>query len=138
MPLQRRLTAMPSPAPGELADWAQCVRSTRQPCLLLGVDGALVAISATARDLLGEAARPGMPESNWWREKFPFSAVPVAERSLLARAAASGTAAHSVVQLILDDVPVTMQVLVAPLETAGTSTDALLVFLRPVTVIASA
>ena len=138
MPLQRRLHAMPLPAPGELADWAQCVRRTRQPCLLMGVDGALVAISGTARDLLGESARPGMPESSWWRERFPFSGVPVAERSLLARAAASGTAAHSVVQLILDDVPVTMQVLVAPLETTGVNADALLVFLRPVTVIAPA
>lgn len=138
MPLQRRLQPIPLPTPGELADWAQCVRRTRQPCLLVDVDGALVAISATARDLLGEAARPGMPESAWWRERFPFSAVPVAERSLLARAAASGTAAHSVVQLLLDDVPVTMQVLVAPLETVGASADALLVFLRPVTVVAPA
>jgi hypothetical protein len=137
MPLQRRREAAPLPAHGELAEWAQCVRRTRQPCLLVGLDGALVAISASARDLLGDAARPGMPETSWWREQFPFSAVPIAERSLLARAAASGTAAHSVVQLILDDVPVTMQVLVAPLETSGPKTDALLVFLRPVTVIAS-
>ena len=42
------------------------------------------------------------------------------------------------VQLILDDVPVNMQVLVAPLETTGAGTDALLVFLRPVTVVAPA
>lgn len=138
MPLQRRREAAPLPAPGELGDWAQCVRRTRQPCLLVGLDGGLVAISATARDLLGENARPGMPEGVWWREQFPFSTVPVAERSLLARAAASGTAAHSVVQLILDDVPVTMQVLVAPLETTGAGADALLVFLRPVTVVAPA
>jgi hypothetical protein len=138
MPLQRRLLAMPLPAPGELTDWAQCVRRTRQPCLLVGLDAALIAISASARSLLGEAARPGMPESTWWREQYPFSLAPVAERSLLARAAASGTAAHSVVQLVLDDVPVTMQVLVAPLETSGTSADALLVFLRPVTVVAPA
>jgi hypothetical protein len=138
MPLQRRRQAVPLPAPGELGDWAQSVRRTRQPCLLVGVDGALVAISATARDLLGEDARPGMPETTWWREQFPFSPTPVAERSLLARAAASGTAAHSVVQLVLDDVPVTMQVLVAPLETTGPTTDALLVFVRPVTVVAPA
>ena len=138
MPLQRRLVPMPLPEPVELSEWAQCVRRTRQPCLLVGVDGALIAISATARDLLGENARPGMPESSWWREKYPFAPAPVAERSLLARAAASGTAAHSVVPLILDDVAVTMQVLVAPLETTGLSADALLVFLRPVTVVASA
>jgi hypothetical protein len=136
MPLQRRRDAAPLPAPGELADWAQCVRRTRQPCVLVGIDGALIGISATARDLLGDDARPGMPETAWWREQFPFSVTPVSERSLLARAAASGTAAHSVVQLVLDDVPVTMQVLVAPLETTGAATDALLVFLRPVTVVA--
>lgn len=136
MPLLRRREAAPLPAPGELADWAQCVRRARQPCVLVGIDGALVAISATARDLLGDAARPGMPEKAWWREQFPFATTPDAERSLLARAAASGTAAHSVVPLVLDDVPVTMQVLVAPLETAGPTTDALLVFLRPVTVVA--
>jgi hypothetical protein len=138
MPLQRRVQSIPLPTPGELSEWAQCVRRTRQPCLLIGVDGALVAISATARGLLGDAARPGMPETSWWREQFPFSTAPVAERSLIARATASGTAAHSVVQLILDDVPVTMQVLVAPLETTGAGTDALLVFLRPVTVVAPA
>ena len=136
MPLQRRLEPIQLPGPGELEDWAQCVRRTRQPCVLVGVDGALIAMSASARELLGDAARPGMPESAWWREQFPFSSIPMAERSLLARAAASGTAAHSVVQLILDDVPVTMQVLVAPLETTDQGADALLVFLRPVTVIA--
>jgi hypothetical protein len=137
MPLQRR-ESRPHTGSGELVDWAQCVRRTRQPCLLVGLDGGLVAISATARDLLGEAARPGMAESTWWLEQFPHSATPGSERSLIARAAASGTAAHSVVQLLLDDVPVTMQVLVAPLETNGPETDALLVFLRPVTVVASA
>jgi hypothetical protein len=137
MPLQRR-DARPRTGPGELSEWAQCVRRTRQPCLLLGIDGALMAISATARDLLGDAARPGMPENSWWLEQFPFSSSPGQERSLLSRATASGTAAHSVVQLMLDDVPVTMQVLVAPLETTGAGTDALLVFLRPVTVVAPA
>jgi hypothetical protein len=137
MPLQRR-DSRPRTAPGELADWAQCVRRTRQPCLLVGIDGVLMAISATARDLLGDAARPGRPERTWWIEQFPFSATPVQERSLISRATASGTAAHSVVQLMLDEVPVTMQVLLAPLETTGAGTDALLVFLRPVTVVASA
>ena len=137
MPLQRR-DARPRTGPGELADWGQCVRRTRQPCLLIGIDGRIVAISATARDLLGDDARPGMPESSWWTEQYPFSSTPGQERSLLSRATASGTAAHSVVQLILDDVPVTMQVLVAPLETGGAGTDALLVFLRPVTVVAPA
>jgi len=137
MPLARR-DARPRTAPGELADWAQCVRRTRQPCLLVGIDGQLVAISASARNLLGDGARPGMPESMWWVEQFPFSAMPVQERSLISRATASGTAAHSVVQLVLDEVPVTMQVLVAPLETTGSGTDALLVFLRPVTVVAPA
>jgi hypothetical protein len=137
MPLQRRDTRLRT-GPGELTDWATCVRRTRQPCLLLGLDGGLVAISATARDLLGDTARPGMPESSWWVEQYAFSSSPGQERSLLSRATASGTAAHSVVQLILDDVPVTMQVLVAPLETTGAGTDALLVFLRPVTVIAPA
>jgi hypothetical protein len=135
MPLQRRDARLRT-APGELADWAQCVRRTRQPCLLVGIDGQLVAISASARTLLGDAARPGMPETMWWTEQFPFSATPAQERSLISRATASGTAAHSVVQLMLDDVPVTMQVLVAPLETTGAGTDALLVFLRPVTVVA--
>jgi hypothetical protein len=137
MPLQRR-DARPRTAPGELAEWAQCVRRTRQPCLLVGIEGALIAISATARNLLGDDARPGLPESAWWIEQFPFSSTPVQERSLISRATASGTAAHSVVQLVLDDVPVTMQVLVAPLETTGAGTDALLVFLRPVTVVAPA
>ena len=137
MPLQRR-DARPRTAPGELADWAQCVRRTRQPCLLVGIDGHLVAISASARNLLGDAARPGMPEAMWWVEQFPFSTDPVHERSLISRATASGTAAHSVVQLVLDEVPVTMQVLLAPLETTGAGTDALLVFLRPVTVVAPA
>jgi hypothetical protein len=137
MPLQRR-DARPRTAPGELAEWAQCVRRTRQPCLLVGIEGALIAISATARNLLGDDARPGLPESAWWIEQFPFSSTPVRERSLISRATASGTAAHSVVQLVLDDVPVTMQVLVAPLETTGAGTDALLVFLRPVTVVAPA
>jgi len=137
MPLQRPDTR-PRTAPGELADWAQCVRRTRQPCLLVGIDGQMIAISASARTLLGDAARPGMPESSWWVEQFPFSTAPVQERSLLSRATASGTAAHSVVQLVLDEVPVTMQVLVAPLETTGAGTDALLVFLRPVTVVAPA
>jgi hypothetical protein len=137
MPLQRR-DDRPRTAPGELAEWAQCVRRTRQPCLLVGIDGALVAISASARTLLGDAARPGLPESTWWVEQYAFSATPAQERSLISRATASGTAAHSVVQLMLDEVPVTMQVLVAPLETTGAGTDALLIFLRPVTVVAPA
>src|SRR5947208_15338285 len=106
MPLQRR-DARPRTAPGELADWAQCVRRTRQPCLLVGIDGHLVAISASARTLLGDAARPGMPESAWWVEQYAFSSTPAADRSLISRATASGTAAHSVVQLVLDEVPVT-------------------------------
>jgi hypothetical protein len=134
MPLQRQ-EKRPRTPDNELSVWARCVRRTRQPCLLLGIDGALVAISSTARDLLGEEARPGMPETAWWRERFPHSATPDHDRSLLSRAAASGTAAHSVVQLVLDDVPVTMQVLVAPLETIGPTADALLVFVRPVTVV---
>ncbi|HET7530339.1 MAG TPA: PAS domain-containing protein [Mycobacteriales bacterium] len=136
MPLQRQV-GRPRTGPGELAEWAKRVRRTQQPCLLVGIDGALVAISETARGLLGPNARPGMPESSWWLEQFPHAPTPSRERSLLARAAASGTAAHSVVQLLLDDVAVTMQVLVAPLETTSSDTDALLVFLRPVTVVAS-
>src|SRR4051812_13018360 len=134
MPL-RRPPALHAPA-GGLAMWADCVRSARQPCLLLARDGNLVALSATAQDLLGPAARPGMPQSTWWREQFRHSA-PSDERSLLARTAASGDAAHSIVQLQLDAVSVTLQVLVAPLETIGAVTDALLVFLRPVTAVAA-
>ena len=133
----RRQAATPRTASGGLGTWAECIRSTKQPCLLMALDGNLIAISASARDLLGEDARPGLPERRWWREQFRHSPSPAQERSLLARAAASGDAAHSVVQLLLDDVPVTIQVLVAPLETTGAGTNALVVFLRPVTVVAA-
>jgi PAS fold len=134
MPLVRN-DALPRTAPAELVDWGRCVRGTRQACLLVGVDGALVAISPPALGMLGPAARPGMPETQWWLEQFPHSAAPSQERSLLSRAAASGTAAHSVVPLLLDEVPVTVQVLVAPLATRGGAIDALLVFVQPVTVV---
>jgi hypothetical protein len=128
----------PRDGAGELSSWARCVQQAHQPCLLVAIDGNLVAISDSARSLLGPLARPGLPETSWWREKFLYAPTPSNERSLIARAAASGTAAHSVVQLVLDDVPVTVQVLVAPLETAGIVAEALLVFLRPVTVVAPA
>src|SRR5205823_11886274 len=85
MPLQWT-PARPS-ATGGLVDWANAVRASRQVCLLLGVDGHLVAISEPARALLGDTARPGMSETSWWVEDFPYSPSPRQERSLLARAA---------------------------------------------------
>jgi len=118
--------------PGELMDWARCVRRTSLACLLVGIDGHLIAISEAARDMLGDNARPGLSETTWWLEEFPHSQAPARERSLLARAAASGTPGHSVVQLHLPDGMAMVQVLVAPLETTGAATDALLVFVRPV------
>ena len=130
MPLQRVDTPV-SAAPGGLVDWANCVRGSRQACLLVGIDGHLIALSETARACFGDAARPGVAETMWWLEEFPQSPAPAFERSLLARAAASGAPGHSVVQLRLRDAIVMVQVLVAPLETTG-RTDALLVFIRPV------
>jgi len=130
MPLQWT-PARPS-ATGGLVDWANAVRASRQVCLLLGVDGHLVAISEPARALLGDTARPGMSETSWWVEDFPYSPSPRQERSLLARAAASGAPGHSVIQLRLGDTVTMVQVLVAPLETMSSEADALLVFVRPV------
>lgn len=119
-------------AGGQLASWAHAVRGSRQACLLVGVDGALIALSAGAQALLGQDARPGLPQSGWWQEVFAQSANPQTEHSLLARAAASGTPAHSVIQLVIRDRPTMVQVLVAPVDEEAGAGEALLVFLRPV------
>jgi hypothetical protein len=129
IPLQRDSRPRAS---GQLTDWGNCVRRSSQPCLLTAVDGSLIAVSERARQLLGDGARPGLPESQWWHELFPHSPAPSRERSLLARATASGTPTHSLIQLMLDGHPAMVQVLAAPLEDVDGDTTALLVFLQPV------
>jgi hypothetical protein len=135
IPLQRDIRPR---AGGQLADWAHAVRGSSQACLLVGIDGALIALSAGSRALLGRDARPGLPQSGWWQEVFTQSANPQSEHSLLARAAASGTPAHSVIQLVVEGRPAMVQVLVAPVDDAAGASEALLVFLRPVGESASA
>jgi PAS domain-containing protein len=125
-------------AGGQLADWAQAVRTSPQACLLTGIDGALVALSPEARRLLGPTARPGLPHAHWWQEKFPHSATPEREQSLLSRTAASGAPAHSVIQLVLCEQPTMVQVIVSPLEDDLGVAEALLIFIRPVQEVASA
>jgi hypothetical protein len=121
----------PPPDSGGVVQWAASVRGSAQACLLVSMDGVVIAVSEPAQRLLGAGARPGVAVEECWRELSMQVGEPPPQTSLLSRTISTGSPAHSVLSLDLPAGPTTMQVMAAPLQVAGVPAVALLAFLWP-------
>ena len=121
----------PTPDGRGLLHWAAAVRGCAQSCLLVSMDGAVIAVSDAAAKLLGADCRPGVPVQDCWHELSLQAGEAPPKTSLLSRTMTTGSAAHSVLSLELPRGPATLQVMVAPLQVAGPDPVALLAFLWP-------
>lgn len=135
MPLRADPVAPKSPPPtGEghrLVEWARSVCGSAQACLLVSMEGVVIAVSEPAARLLGPTARPGVAVEECWHELSLQAGEAPPPTSLLSRTMRTGSPAHSVLSLGLPTGPSAVQVMAAPLQVAGSDAVALLAFLWP-------
>jgi hypothetical protein len=124
--------------PAGVVAWSSAVGDSAQPCVLMSTDGVLIVASEPAARMLGPSARPGVGVETWWHELSLHAGDAPSRASMLGRAIAIGSPAHSVLVLDLPDGPTTVQVMAAPLHAGEGRVSALLAFFWPMSSSATA